>query len=812
MYVGQFGSGANRTVEESETPVVSRPKVSIVIPVYNGSNYMREAINSALGQTYDMIEVIVVNDGSADDGRTERIALSYGNRIRYLAKENGGVASALNLGIQNMTGEYFSWLSHDDMYTPDKIERQVEAATEYGKPAVVYSDFCTFAQSTAEEKNHFVTPKAAQSMRALLAIGMEDGIHGCALLVPRELFDRYGAFNPELKCTQDYDVWFRFAGKEPFVYAPGVLVLSRQHRAQGSKQMPVLCTTEADNLHSRLVGDLSLEEVTAYAEGNAGFLVNAYWVYRNAGYLKTSFRLLDHLCRLGVAVGSEDPAATLVNAEILMGSQDKAESIWRDQIVPALRTSKTKPKVMVYTNVWFRGGVERVLSTVMNSLADKFSFVLVTLDKPWDNTFELDSRIPWIKLTEVSPETIAARVAALAVLVHADVVVGNPNIMWEFLNVYELLQELNIRSIACNHGYYFLPYQYEWLSPVVERRLAAYKHATAVTWLTAFSAQVYAQLARNSVLLPNPNTFVDVPVETHGQAAKVVLCVGRFYDAVKRVDRALLAFELILKEHPDAELVLVGGYNMELHVPTDSDETVGDLVKRLAIPESRVRFEGEVLDVERYYAHASVLIMTSDSEGFSLVLTEAGQYGVPCVLFDVPGLEDIIMDGENGFIVPQDDVGAMAASVSRILADPKLSEGMSARARDLAARFNQDAICGKWELLIDNLLSMAPSEAVSRFVPPIRDAQTFARRMAGEYEKNINTLISRRSLLANVPKVPSLQGDGARPESRGRLAKVRDTLRRPTIWSKLVVDSLKQHGLRVTAVKILRKLRRERID
>ena len=90
------------------------PMVSIVIPVYNGSNYLSEAIDSALNQTYPNCEVIVVNDGSEDEGKTENIALSYGSKIRYFAKKNGGAATALNLGIAEMKGEYFSWLSHDE--------------------------------------------------------------------------------------------------------------------------------------------------------------------------------------------------------------------------------------------------------------------------------------------------------------------------------------------------------------------------------------------------------------------------------------------------------------------------------------------------------------------------------------------------------------------------------------------------------------------------------------------------------------------------------------------------------------------------
>ena len=116
------------------------PKVSIVIPVYNGSNYLREAIDSALAQTYKNIEVIVINDGSNDKGKTDKICKSYGNKIRYFKKENGGVASALNMGIEKMQGEYFSWLSNDDIYYQDKVEKQVKALSRLkDKSTVVYS-------------------------------------------------------------------------------------------------------------------------------------------------------------------------------------------------------------------------------------------------------------------------------------------------------------------------------------------------------------------------------------------------------------------------------------------------------------------------------------------------------------------------------------------------------------------------------------------------------------------------------------------------------------------------------------------------
>jgi glycosyltransferase involved in cell wall biosynthesis len=113
------------------------PKVSIVIPVYNGANFLGEAIESAIAQTYANLEIIVVNDGSTDDGETESIAKAYGEKIVYYSKKNGGVASALNYGIEKMTGQFFSWLSHDDLYVRTKVEDQVRYLLSFPKKIIL---------------------------------------------------------------------------------------------------------------------------------------------------------------------------------------------------------------------------------------------------------------------------------------------------------------------------------------------------------------------------------------------------------------------------------------------------------------------------------------------------------------------------------------------------------------------------------------------------------------------------------------------------------------------------------------------------
>lgn len=106
------------------------PLVSIIISNYNYARFLSEAINSALEQSYDKVEVIVVDDGSTDDSR--RISLSYEQRILPVFKENGGQASAFNLGLQKSSGEIVCFLDADDILYPAAIERTVELFDKFG--------------------------------------------------------------------------------------------------------------------------------------------------------------------------------------------------------------------------------------------------------------------------------------------------------------------------------------------------------------------------------------------------------------------------------------------------------------------------------------------------------------------------------------------------------------------------------------------------------------------------------------------------------------------------------------------------------
>ena len=208
-----------------------QPKVSIVIPVYNGSNYMRKAIDSALNQTYQNKEIVVINDGSADS--TEEIALSYGQKIRYYKKENGGQSSALNFGIDKMEGDYFSWLSHDDVYNPDKLEVQIQTLSQLeDKNVILYSDYEDIDENDRLLNSAKIPPIPPSEF--LFNLLTKAPISGCSTLVPKSCFEAVGLFNDQLPTTSDYDMWFRLGKKFAFHHIPQALIKNRVHGNQVS--------------------------------------------------------------------------------------------------------------------------------------------------------------------------------------------------------------------------------------------------------------------------------------------------------------------------------------------------------------------------------------------------------------------------------------------------------------------------------------------------------------------------------------------------------------------------------------------------
>ena len=147
-----------------------------------------------------------------------QIAESYGNKIKYYERKMMDLLPTLNLGIEKMTGDYFSWLSHDDEYLPEKVEKQIEKLkTLDNDETIIACNVTVISYAGKVIKHNYIPDKARRSMQLYLAYDQTTGLNGCSLLIKKELFKKYGYFNVNLKVTQDYDMWFRLAKNVPLI-------------------------------------------------------------------------------------------------------------------------------------------------------------------------------------------------------------------------------------------------------------------------------------------------------------------------------------------------------------------------------------------------------------------------------------------------------------------------------------------------------------------------------------------------------------------------------------------------------------------
>jgi glycosyltransferase involved in cell wall biosynthesis len=183
--------------------------VSVIVPNYNHARFLPQAISSVLGQTLRAIEVIVVDDGSTDDSRMALEAFS--DRIQLVARDNAGVSTARNHGASRARGRYLAFLDADDIWLPEKLERQVERIEADRELGLVHCGMETIdAEGTSSGRvldglEGWVSEAMLQFRRPVILGG------GSGALIPRPVFEAIGGFDTRLSTSADWDLYYRIA-------------------------------------------------------------------------------------------------------------------------------------------------------------------------------------------------------------------------------------------------------------------------------------------------------------------------------------------------------------------------------------------------------------------------------------------------------------------------------------------------------------------------------------------------------------------------------------------------------------------------
>lgn len=201
---------------------LSDKKVSIVLPVYNGEKYISQAIDSVLGQTWQNWELIIVNDCSSDSTMT--ICEDYAardSRIRIISNpQNLKLPATLNAGFDAASGDYYTWISHDNMFKPEAIETLVSALDQNPDAAMVYSNFTNIdadgniiKDTELKEPEHLVT----------------GNVFGFCFMYTAEIAEKVGKYDTNLFLAEDYDYWMRVYRYGRITHIPKSLYLGRRH-------------------------------------------------------------------------------------------------------------------------------------------------------------------------------------------------------------------------------------------------------------------------------------------------------------------------------------------------------------------------------------------------------------------------------------------------------------------------------------------------------------------------------------------------------------------------------------------------------
>ena len=198
--------------------------ISIIIPVFNGEQTIRETINSVLAQTFKDFELIIIDDGSKD--QTLKVVRSINDaRIKVFSYPNANQAVSRNRGLSHAVGDFIAFLDADDLWTPDKLKVQLQALKENPQAALVYS-----WTNLIDEFGQFLRPgcliSAAGNVykKLLLTNFLENGSNP---LIRRQALETVGGFEAALTPAEDWDMYLRLAVHYPFVVVPSPQILYR---------------------------------------------------------------------------------------------------------------------------------------------------------------------------------------------------------------------------------------------------------------------------------------------------------------------------------------------------------------------------------------------------------------------------------------------------------------------------------------------------------------------------------------------------------------------------------------------------------
>lgn len=445
------------------------------------------------------------------------------------------------------------------------------------------------------------------------------------------------------------------------------------------------------------------------------------------------------------------------------------------------RKKRTVGTIALYYHKLRGGGIERVTAWQASAWTKMGYRVVLIADEPaHPDDYPYDPEVKRIVIPAKhmwgDNAKYAERGYALAEAlrtVNADLFVTN--LAHEICSVWDILvaKSLDIPVILGWHNVFDADFHDGRGLDAAQMRLFGHRYADLTTVLTSMDQAWFTLNGYSARVVPNPSTFTEVPEISATLAGKTLVWVARVERHQKQVDHVLQMMPMVLTEHPDARLLIVGA-------GPDLD-AARELARSLGIS-SAVRFVGHTDDVGAYLRDAALHVMTSEFEGFGLALEEAWSHGVPTVMYALPYLE-LVKRGGGHVAVAMGDVRALARAVSELLDDPAARHRLGLEARSVAIAFREQSVSGTWRGIFDDIAwrdRMGPTLAEMN-IPP--DVQEMVRHLSDKLFPPV-----RPTLGLPVPAQPVSAGLRKVAEARKKAGGIRRFLPRRAFKPLRMID------------------------
>jgi glycosyltransferase involved in cell wall biosynthesis len=679
------------------------PLVSVLLAVHNGARYLSAAVDSVLGQTLQDLELIVIDDASTD--QTSDLLAGVGDErlVRLRNEEQAGLAASLNRGLEAAAGRYVARLDDDDIAVPERLERQLARIGAQPNVAIVGSAVVDLDAQGRRGKTHRL-PGGGAALR-WHALFSSPFFHP-TVLVDRELLDRHGLrYDPAFLESEDYDLWTRL-----FAFAEGAnltepLVEKRVHAAQASLRRSDVQQSFQRQVAlreiARLAPDLSEEQAElAWGLGSGRVAPTQEAGQALLALLDAFERRHGRDRRVREAAGRALVRGRLFRPAVRLLRRRRS---LRPAAAGVLRVAVVSPEPTPYRAPLFdriaaHGGIELTVIYAARSVAHR----RWTVEPKHRHVFLRGVAVPGAERLLRHQYPLTPGIVGALRNTSPDVVV---------VSGWSTFASQTAIAWSRAHG---LPYVLLVESHDLEPRSA---------WRRAIKGAVVPRLLAGAA-----NVLVVGSAAGESVAARGATSVRFFANTVDVAAWSARAQQLERRRADDDILVLsvarlvpekgledlvraaaeLGDPRLRLVVAGDGPqrEALAGLAVELGV---RLTILGHVPEDElaRMYVDADVFVLLSRHEPWGVAVNEAAASGLSLVLSDrVGAAPDLLVEGENGFLVPADDVEAAAAALKRLADDPALRGAMGARSRELVGGWG-------YEPSVDNFVA-AVREATSR--------------------------------------------------------------------------------------------------